>query len=138
MASYLLDTNHLSPLITPDHPLRQRFVQQHAAGDSFSIAIPALTEMLFGIRTLPRAERNLQEWQIIEGLFTFYHIEKRDGEAAADLQVTLRRQGWQLGTVDALIATIALRYGLILLTKDKDYRAVPRLQQNNWLTPQHT
>lgn len=76
--------------------------------------------------------------QIIEGLFTFYHIEKRDGEAAADLQVTLRRHGWQLGTVDALIATIALRYGLILLTKDKDYRAVPRLQQNNWLTPQHT
>jgi predicted nucleic acid-binding protein len=93
--------------------------------NSFSIAVPALTEMLFGIRTLPRAERNLQEWRVVEGLFTFHQIEKQDAEDAADLQVILRRQGWQLGTVDALIATIALRYGLTLLTTDKDYRAVP-------------
>ena len=133
MAGYLLDTNHISPLITPKHPWRQHFVQQHAAGNRFSIAVPALTEMLFGIRTLPRAERNSQEWRIVEGLFTFYQIEKQDAEDAADLQVILRRQGWQLGTVDALIATIALRYGLILLTTDKDYKAVPGLQQANWL-----
>jgi predicted nucleic acid-binding protein len=136
MISYLLDTNHISPLITSGHPLRQRFTQQHAFGDSFRIAVPALTEMLFGIRTLPRAERNLQEWHVVEGLFTFHQIEKQDAEDAADLQITLRRQGWQLGTVDALIATIALRYGLTLLTTDKDYRAVPKLKQDNWLTAQ--
>ena len=38
-----------------------------------------------------------------------------------------RRQGWQLATIDALIAAIALRYNLILLTTDQDFRAIPGL-----------
>ena len=89
--------------------------------------------MLFGIKTLPRAKRNMQEWHTFEGIFTYHQIEKEDAEDAADLQVPLRQQGWQLGTVDALIAAIALRYDLILLTTDKDYGPVPNLQQQNWL-----
>ncbi|HMN29350.1 MAG TPA: PIN domain-containing protein [Caldilineaceae bacterium] len=60
-------------------------------------------------------------------------MEREDAEEAADLQVVLRRQGWQLGTVDALIATVALRYGLTLLTTDKDFKAVLSLKQENWL-----
>jgi predicted nucleic acid-binding protein len=134
MTTYLLDTNHLSPLVTPGHPLQQRITQQHRAGDNFCIAVPALTELLFGIRTLPRAERNLRAWQAISGLFSYYLVEKQDAEGAADLQVVLRRQGWQLGTVDALIAAIALRYGLTLLTTDKDYKAILPLKQENWFT----
>ncbi len=57
MASYLLDTNHISPMVTPEHRLRSLIIQRHDAGDTFYIAVPALTEMLFGIRVLPRAER---------------------------------------------------------------------------------
>lgn len=131
MTTYLLDTNHISPLVTPGHPLRLRLTQQHTGGDRFSVAIPALTEMLYGIRTLPRADRNLREWQAIDGLFEYRQLEKRDAEDAAELQVVLRRQGWQLGTVDALIAAVALRYDLILLTTDKDYKAIPGLKQEN-------
>ena len=32
-----------------------------------------------------------------------------------------------------LIAVIALRNDLILLTTDQDFRTVPRLEQENWL-----
>lgn len=134
MAKYLLDTNHISPLVTPGHRLRSLFIEHYNNGDSFYIAVPALTEMLFGIQTLPRAKQNIQEWQEIEQLFTYYQIEKQDGEDAADLQVLLRRQGWQLGTVDAIIAAIALRYDLILLSTDKDFRAVPELARENWIS----
>jgi len=49
MAGYLLDTNHISPLVTLPHPLRRRVLGSLQAGDTFSIAVPALTEMLFGI-----------------------------------------------------------------------------------------
>jgi predicted nucleic acid-binding protein len=31
------------------------------------------------------------------------------------------------------VAVVALRYNLTLLTKDKDFLAVPNLQQANWL-----
>lgn len=133
MAHYLLDTNHLSPLVTPDHPLQALLLQRHRDGDAFGVAVPALTELLFGIRTLPRAEANLRMWQSIDHILEYYRIDKDDAEQAADLQVALRRQGWQLQTVDALIASIALRYDLILLTTDKDFRAVAGLAQENWL-----
>jgi len=38
-----------------------------------------------------------------------------------------------LATVDALIATIALRYDLILLTTDGDFTSVASLRLENWL-----
>lgn len=58
--------------------------------------------------------------------------DRADAERVAHLQIQLRRQGWQLGTVDALIAAVALRHGLILLTTDKDSSVIPALNQQNW------
>jgi predicted nucleic acid-binding protein len=37
-----------------------------------------------------------------------------------------------LGLTDALIAVIALRNDLTLLTSNKDFRAVEDLKQENW------
>lgn len=36
-------------------------------------------------------------------------------------------------TVDALIAAVALRYDLTLLTADQDFTAISPLKQENWL-----
>lgn len=49
MAEYLLDTNHVSPLVTLEHPLRDKILARLQAGDIFSIIFPALHEFLFGI-----------------------------------------------------------------------------------------
>lgn len=133
MARYLLDTNHLSPLVTLSHPLRQRVLNSLQQGGIFSIAVPALTEMLFGISILPRARQNLEEWERLKPSFNYYDIDQQQAEQAARLQVALRRQGWQLETVDALIATIALQNDLILLTADGDFAPIVGLKQENWL-----
>ncbi len=61
------------------------------------------------------------------------NADETDAELTAEHQISLRRHGWQLETVDALIAAVALRYDLFLLTADKDFRAVPKLQSENWL-----
>lgn len=37
------------------------------------------------------------------------------------------------GAVDALIAVVALRYNLTLLTSDQDFTAIASLPQENWL-----
>lgn len=132
MTAYLLDTNHLSPLVTLDHPLRARVLARLRAGDTFAIPVPALTEMLFGISMLRRAAQNRAEWARLADKFSYINISRVDAEKAAQLQVRLRRRGWQLATVDALIATIALRYQLVLLTTDRDFTAVPHLRWANW------
>ena len=41
---------------------------------------------------------------------------------AASLRNACRRAGVQLGTIDALIAQVAIRYDLTLLTTDQDFR----------------
>ena len=133
MTAYLVDTNHLSVLVTEEHPLRQRVIGQLQSHDSFAIAAPILNEILFGFLMTPRAKKNLAAWGKLNDIFGFYEIDRRDAERAANLQADLRRRGWQLHTVDALIAAVALRYDLTLLTKDRDFSTVVGLNTENWL-----
>lgn len=129
MTDYLLDTNHISPLVTPEHPLRQKILAQlQQADDTFSIAAPALSEFLYGISLLPRADRNLREWERLKADFEYYNIDRQDAEQSAKLRLALRQQGWQLGIIDALIAVIALRNDLVLLTTDQDFRIISGLK----------
>ena len=135
MANYLMDTNHAATLVTLGHPLRQKFARCLRLGDTFSIAVPVLAETLFGIGSLPRATQNLAEWTRLRSRLGCYSNDEIDAENAANLQITLRRQGWQLETIDAFIAVVAVRYDLVLLTSDNDFRRIPNLNRDNWLVP---
>jgi len=88
---------------------------------------------LFGISVLPRAAANHTEWQRLRQRLTCYNLEELDAEYAVDLQLSLRAKGRQLEIADALIAAIAIRYDLILLTQDGDFRPIIHLKQENWL-----
>lgn len=90
--------------------------------------------MLYGISVIPRAAQNRVIWEQVYPSLNCYVPDETDAIAAAMLQVLLRRQGWQLKTIDALIATVALHYDLILLTTDRDFLAVPNLRCENWLS----
>lgn len=56
----------------------------------------------------------------------FIEPDRDDYEGAADLSVTCRRSGVQLGTVDALIAQICIANDLTLLTADQDFAHAAR------------
>lgn len=77
-------TRYQSSLSTCDAraSLQSILPQQQQTGASFHVAVPALAELLYGIQILPRATRNIENWQAIEGLFTYYQIEKQDAEYA--------------------------------------------------------
>ena len=47
--------------------------------------------------------------------------DRRDHVDAAALRNICRRAGVQLGTIDALLAQLCIRHGLILLTTDQDF-----------------
>ena len=133
MANYLLDTNHASPLVTIGHPLRDKILDSLESGDTFALCVPVISETLFGIGVLPRAKSNFEEWQRLKLLMTTYALDADDAERAVNLQLSLRKTGWQLASFDALIAVVALRYDLTLLTTDRDFQAVEGLQTENWL-----
>lgn len=47
--------------------------------------------------------------------------ERRDHIDAAELRNRCRRAGLQIGTIDAVIAQLCIRHGLLLLTTDNDF-----------------
>lgn len=133
MANYLLDTNHASPLVTLNHPFRHRLFAALQTGHTCALTAVTIVELLYGFGTLPRAVRNNQEWARLRPSFRVYAIDEDDAIKAAELQIQLRRRGWQLGTIDALLAVIAMRNDLILLTTDRDFDGVSDLNHENWL-----
>ncbi len=53
--------------------------------------------------------------------------DRDDHVAAAELRNTCRRRGLQIGTIDALLAQLCIRYQLTLLTTDQDFVAAARV-----------
>jgi hypothetical protein len=52
--------------------------------------------------------------------------DRTDHVDAAELRNACRRKGVQVGTIDALLAQLCLRHGLVMLTTDRDFRLMTR------------
>jgi len=52
--------------------------------------------------------------------------DRSDHVAAAEVRNICRRSGLQIGTIDALIAQLCIRYSLMLLTTDQDFTSAAR------------
>ena len=85
---------------------------------------------------MPRAVHNQTEWARIRQEIECYSVDEFDAHEAAELRIFLRKQGHQLMAIDALIAVVALRYGLTLLTTDNDFFCVEGLTIENWMKPE--
>ena len=135
MAKYLLDTNHISPLVTPGHPLRRRVRKVWRAGHVFHTCAPVVTEVRFGFLILPKAADSERQYRRLRPAVKVWWVKENDAELAARLQTSLRRRGVQLKTVDALIAAVALQHDFTVLTTDKDFQPIGNLRVENWLLP---
>jgi predicted nucleic acid-binding protein len=63
----------------------------------------------------------------------FLQPDRQDHIDAAEVRNTCRRKGVQLGTIDALLAQLCIRHGLVLLTTDNDFVAAARhVKLNLW------
>jgi len=96
--------------------------------------VQELKEALFGAEVVVTTGLVLQELlqgfsgaqaqtQIIErfGALPLLQPDRDDHIGAAALRNSCRQSGVQLGTIDALLAQLAIRHDLTLLTTDKDF-----------------
>lgn len=135
MSRYLLDANHISPLVTRGHYLREQLLRRSADGDQFYIPTLAYAEASYGFLILPRAKQNKRLWEQIQHKFIYLRVFHADVQEATRLRLDLRTQGRQLELIDAIIAITAIRYNLILLTSDRDFEPINHLQTENWRRP---
>lgn len=66
--------------------------------------------------------------QLIErfAALAFLQPDREDHIEAADVRNTCRRNGIQIGTIDAVLIQLCLRHDLVLLSSDNDFRSASR------------
>ncbi len=66
--------------------------------------------------------------QLIErfAALAFLQPDREDHIEAAEVRNTCRRNGVQIGTIDAVLIQLCLRHDLVLLSTDNDFRAASK------------
>ena len=118
--------------LPPEGPQVQRLREALSGGETIHTTGIVLQELLQGFRG-PRAKA-----QIVERFAALSMIvpARDDHIEAAELRNKCRRRGIQVGTIDALIAQLCIRHGLVMLTTDRDFSHIANLTQIQlWSAP---
>jgi tRNA(fMet)-specific endonuclease VapC len=130
---YLLDTNHLSAYLDRHPVLQPRVDAALRGGDRLGICLPVLCEYRAGIALGRHYQKNLVRLQAALAVLRLWPVDEDTATEFADIFQHLRSIGRMLSQFDLLIAAVARQYRLILLTADRDFQPVERLNLENWL-----
>jgi tRNA(fMet)-specific endonuclease VapC len=133
MASYLLDTNHFSAALRPVSALRDRLTQAMRAGHRIGTCIPVLCEIEVGLQQLQQPQRYRRTLDHLLSRIRIWPLDRSVALEYGILYNDLRQQGRVLSQVDMMLAAQAIVMGLTLLTSDRDFDAVRKLQTEDWI-----
>jgi tRNA(fMet)-specific endonuclease VapC len=130
-----LDTNAIIAAINRRMPqARERLEKALLDGVTVGLPVIALYEIWYGIGKSTRREQNaLALTTFLTLSVTPWPFETEDAEEAADIRVTLERNGTPIGPYDVLIAAQARRRAAQLVTANaREFIRVPGLETANW------
>jgi tRNA(fMet)-specific endonuclease VapC len=129
---YVLDTNHAGLLLRDDQvPLWDR-LRSRSRGDCL-LCRPVVAELWYMVFNSAKPEANAPR---LEALLAQFDVAEFDAACAVEfgrLRAELRRQGTPIPLFDVLIASIARRNALTLVSDDQHFSAVQGLAVENWL-----
>jgi len=102
----------------PNSPELKILIKALDTGEEIYSTGVILQELLQGFTGAKAADAIVERFSSIPMLVP----ETSDHILAADIRNKSRRKGVQIGTIDALIAQLSVRYKLSLLTADKDFK----------------
>ena len=136
MTRYLLDTGSAGDYIHRRRGLYERARKAVLAGDRIGIGLPVLAELWFGVENSSSRDRNAERLRRVLPDLIVWPLTDTAAEEYGRIAAELRRAGRPIGTMDMLIAAIALSLGkTVVVSADQDLTAVPRLTVENWATP---
>ncbi len=123
----LVDTSVWSLALRRDRaagaPEVDRLADALSSGESVVATGLILQELLQGFRSPKARERIVERFAALP----FLVPDREDHVEAAGLRNACRRRGIQVGTIDALIARLAIRHDLVLLTTDRDFERIAEI-----------
>lgn len=137
MNKALLDTDILSEILKGvDQRVVAKAIHYRRLFHHYTISVITVTEIVKGFHRLQREDR-IQ--QFLAGLSTveLLTLDLRSAELAGRIYADLERTGQPIGRADPLIAAIALRHSLTLVTGNIDhFQRIPALgyslELDNW------
>jgi predicted nucleic acid-binding protein len=122
----LVDTSVWSLALRRDTPSSRPEVsvlgQCLEGGDSIYTTGLVLQELLQGFQGPKQRNLILTKFSVLPSVMPTW----KDYVDAADLRNKCRRQGLQIGTIDALLAQLCINNDLLMLTTDEDFLALAR------------
>ena len=106
-----------------DRPEVERLARALEDGEGVFTTGLVLQELLQGFSG-PRARLDILERFAALPLLV---PDRQDHVRAAELRIACRREGLQIGTIDALLAQLCMRHRLVMLTTDANFARVASL-----------
>ncbi|HKZ58382.1 MAG TPA: PIN domain-containing protein [Candidatus Thermoplasmatota archaeon] len=122
---YALDSSFVVDLVKGDEGARAKAVRMEEAGESGSIAAPALSEVMLGAY-FAGGENLKRALKILETV-TVMAVDTGVALEAARIGAELLRRGTPLALPDLLVAAAAKGAGLTVLTRDEGFGRITGL-----------
>ena len=132
--SYLLDTNICSAHLKRPGGLAHRMLQYSGRLYTSTVVLGELLAWAYR-RTNPASLLQQIEAELLSDVLVLDY-DRACAERFGQVRGTLLQQGVSVNTADLMIAAVALAHNLVLVTNNtKDFRNIPGLTLQNWLTP---
>ena len=132
--SYLLDTNICSAHLKRPGGLAHRMLQYSGRLYTSTVVLGELLAWAYR-RTNPASLLQQIEAELLSDVLVLDY-DRACAERFGLVRGTLLQQGILINTADLMIAAVALAHNLVLITNNtKDFRNIPGLTLQDWLTP---
>jgi tRNA(fMet)-specific endonuclease VapC len=131
----ILDTDMLSAIVSPRCPPRVARELERARGPVHTTAVN-WAEICYGLARHPAGERMRQRYRkLVLPALEILDFDAGCAEVYGRLRAELEARGERLAEADLMIASIALRHGLLLVSGNtRHFGRIPGLKLENWLS----
>ncbi|HEY3242942.1 MAG TPA: type II toxin-antitoxin system VapC family toxin [Phycisphaerae bacterium] len=133
MTGYVLDTNHLSAALDDESVVYKRILAARREGWRVGSCSPVLCELAAGIEQTARREENWKALRVFLRQIRIWPIDFGTVQIYGRVYSELRQDGRVLSQVDMMVAALARRMDLTVLTTDRDFGAISSIKTENWL-----
>jgi len=128
---FLLDTDTVIHFLKGRGQIAQRLLQ--IPPSELALSTISLYELYVGVVRSSQPERTKAQLDALLEWITIVPFDEDASRAAAEVRGYLERSGRVIGTLDTLIAGVAIARNLVLVTHNlSEFQRVPYLQVEDW------
>ena len=125
---FLLDTNIIVAWLSGETNIASKIDK----AKEIHIPVIVLGELYYGALYSTQVEKNIQQIKNIIVIYNILTIDEETTIAYGNIKAALRKKGKPIPENDIWIAALAMRYELVLITRDKHFKEIESIKVKSW------